>query len=125
MSERKIIWIGLFPPYVPSVGDHSQIIAIQKWFEDYFPNWEVIRFYRHEIEDWDRLLKTVKRDDLIFIHSSGDFGTLFFWTGEEKHSWHETRRKIISGFPNNKIIQLPVTVFYHNTEGGTKNSRRR
>jgi exopolysaccharide biosynthesis predicted pyruvyltransferase EpsI/nitroreductase len=118
MNKRRIVWIGLFPPQVPSVGDHAQIVATQKWFEDYFPDWKVIRFYRHEIEDWDRLLKTVEKDDLIFIHSSGDFGTLFYWTGEEKHPWHKTRRKIISSFPNNKIIQLPVTVFYHNTGAG-------
>jgi len=121
MSEKKIIWIGLFPPQVPNVGDHAMIIAIQKWFEDNFPNWEVIRFYRHirfgRREDWDRLLKTVKKDDLVFIHSGGDFGT-FYWTGEEKYPWHKTRRKIILSFPNNKIIQLPVTVFYHNTKWG-------
>lgn len=43
---KKIFWVGLFPPQVPSLGDHAQIVAIQKWFADCFPNWKVIRFYR-------------------------------------------------------------------------------
>lgn len=128
---RKIVYVGLFPPENPSVGDHSQVLAIGKWFSTYFPNYEVVRFYRRYakppkphptegIRDWNRLLQTVKEDDLIFIHSSGDFGTLFYWTGMINRSWHDFRRKLISQFPNNKIIQLPVTVFYHHTEGGRK-----
>lgn len=108
----RIVWVGLFPPQIPSVGDHAQILAIQKWFEEYFPNWEVIRFNRQlpktGIKNWDRLLRTVNNNDLIFINSGCDFGNLYLSSHEK------VRKKIISTFPNNKIIQLPVTVFYDN-----------
>lgn len=135
MSGRKIVWVGLFPPENPSVGDHSQILAIRKWFTTYFPNHEVIRFYRRYakppiqhptegIRDWNGLLQTVKEDDLIFIHSSGDFGTLFYWTGMVNRSWHDFRRKLVRQFPNNRIVQLPVTVFYHNNAGGQATLRQ-
>lgn len=121
---RKIIWIGLFPPHNLSVGDHAQVVAIQKWFRDYFPNLEVVRSYRQlpdGIENWDRFLTTTKRDDLIFIHSSGDFGSLFCWTGvPPPDRWHGMRKKFISTFPGNKIIQLPVTAYYHDNEVGRK-----
>ncbi len=70
------------------------------------------------LKNWSRLLQTVQEDDIIFIHSSGDFGTLFYWTNMVNRSWHDYRRKLILQFPDNKIVQLPVTVFYHATEGG-------
>lgn len=138
MTERKIVWVGLFPPENPSVGDHSQALAIQQWFQTYFPDWPIVCFYRRfndprkfrgvplpklpseGLKNWKKLIETVNEDDLIFIHSSGDFGTLFYWTwggGLGSKSWHSFRRKLIRQFPKNKIIQLPVTVFYHATEG--------
>jgi len=141
MTERKIVWVGLFPPENPSVGDHSQALAIQQWFQTYFPDWEVVRFYRRfndpckfrgvplpklpseGLKNWKRLIETVNEDDLIFIHSSGDFGTLFYWTwgrGLGNKSWNYFRRKLIQQFPNNKTVQLPVTVFYHATEGAKR-----
>lgn len=107
----RIFWVGAFPPQIPSVGDHAQILAIQKWFKEYFPNWQVTRFCRQlpklDIGNWDRLLRTVNDDDLIFINSGCDFGNLYSISHEN------VRKKIISAFPNNKIIQLPVTVFYN------------
>lgn len=123
MTSRKIVWLGLFPPENPSVGDHAQALAIQKWFKDCFPTLKVTRFYRRTpppegLKDWNRLCATVEEDDLIFIHSSGDWGTLFFWTGMTNRSWHDFRRRLVNQFPDNMIVQLPVSVFYHNTEGG-------
>lgn len=108
---KRIFWIGLFPPQVPSIGDHAQILAIQKWFTKHFPDLEVTRFSRQlptlDIANWDELLRTVNNDDLIFINSGCDFGNLY------PVSHENVRKRIIRAFPNNKIIQLPVTVFYN------------
>lgn len=121
-NSQKIIYLGLFPPENPSIGDHAQVLGIQKWFATYFPNMKVEKFYRRYahsetpfgegLKNWQGLLKAVGKDDLIFIHSSGDFGTLFVWTKMVNRSWHDFRRVLVSAFPNNKIIQLPVTVYY-------------
>lgn len=108
----NIFWVGLFPPEVPSIGDHAQILVIQQWFRQHFPRMEIIRFTRQipkvDLKNWDKLLRSVKDDDLIFISSGCDFGNLY-------PSSHELRKKLISTFPDNKIIQLPVTVFYNHT----------
>lgn len=122
MKTSKIIYLGLFPPENPSIGDHAQVLGIQKWFATYFPDFKVQKFYRRYahfetpfgegLKDWAGFLKSVEKNDLIFIHSSGDFGTLFVWTKMVNRSWHDFRRVLISAFPNNKIIQLPVTVYY-------------
>ena len=99
----KLFWIGCFPPRVHSVGDHAQTLAVEKFLRENFSDYEIVRFYRTEVKKFFQ--QSVRDDDLIFIHSSGDFGDLY-------SGWHDIRKKIISSFPNNRIIQLPVSVFY-------------
>ncbi|MCW4015904.1 MAG: polysaccharide pyruvyl transferase family protein [Candidatus Bathyarchaeota archaeon] len=101
----KIFWIGCFPPSSHSVGDHAQTLAIERLLGEHFSDYEVKRFYRTEAEEF--FLEDVKSDDLIFIHSSGDFGDLYKHTG-----WHEIRKRIIETYPNNRVVQLPVSVCY-------------
>ena len=100
---RKLFWVGLFPPEVHSVGDHAQTLALEKFLAKYFDDFEVKRYYRSEV---DRFFgENVESDDLIFLHSSGDFGDLY-------PDWHAIRKQIIARFPENRIVQLPVSVFY-------------
>ena len=100
----RILWVGCFPPEFHSIGDHAQTLAITQFLEKEFSDYEVNRFYRTELYDF---FKTkIQKDDLIFIHSSGDFGDLY------RASWHDIRKKIIAKYPHNKIIQLPVSVYY-------------
>jgi exopolysaccharide biosynthesis predicted pyruvyltransferase EpsI/nitroreductase len=104
--SKRIIWVGLFPREGNCVGDHAQIIAIQKFLEKHFSDYEIAKFYRADIqENWEKFVNEVKPDDLLLIQSGGDFGSF-------RGTWHKTRKEIISTFPNNKIVQLPIDILY-------------
>ena len=105
MSDKKIFWVGCSPPEWRSVGDQAQTLAVQKVLDEEFSDYEIKRFYRSEVNKF--FVQKIRPDDLIFIQSSGDFGDL-------RNTWHPIRKKIIASYPDNKIVQLPVSVHYHN-----------
>jgi exopolysaccharide biosynthesis predicted pyruvyltransferase EpsI len=103
--NNKIFWVGCFPPEVHSIGDHAQTLAVQNYLKENFADYEVKRFYRSETK---RFFKEKPcENDLIFIHSSGDFGDIY-------PEWHRIRKKIIASYPQCRIVQLPVSVHYEN-----------
>jgi exopolysaccharide biosynthesis predicted pyruvyltransferase EpsI len=102
---KRLFWVNCFPPSFHNVGDHAMTLAIQKFLSDHFNDYRIIRFYRPEIERF--LKEKLSPDDLIFIHSSGDFGDLYV-------NGPKLRKRVISAFPDNRIVQLPVSVHYEN-----------
>ena len=100
---KRVFWVGCFPSYVRSVGDHAQTLALEKFLLDYFSDYEIKKFYRDELDAFFN--SNVDKDDLILIHSSGDFGDLY-------SEWHSIRKRIIAAYHENKIVQLPVSVCY-------------
>lgn len=100
---KCLFWVGCFPPEVHSVGDHAQTLAVEKFLNNHFSDYNVKRFSRTETDKFFK--ESVDKDDLIFIHSGGDFGDLYV-------GWHDTRKDIIAKYPQNRIVQLPVSVFY-------------
>ncbi len=105
---KRIIWVGVFPPSFHSVGDHAQTLAISKFLKEKFPDYDVIKLCKNETH---KLGKIVKKEDLIFLHSQGNFGSKY-------HFSHRQRKDIIDAYPNNMIVQLPVSVYYEPTEEG-------
>jgi pyruvyl transferase EpsI len=102
---KRLFWVNCFPPSFHNVGDHAMTLAIQKFLSDNFNAYRITRFYRPEIERF--LKEKLLLDDLIFIHSSGDFGDLYV-------NGPKLRKRVISAFPDNRIVQLPVSVHYEN-----------
>jgi len=100
----KIIYLGVHPPSHKNIGDFAQVLGIRKWFQDYFPSWEVSEFDKsavmHHLEE---ITKDIKQDDLIFIHSGGDMGDRY-------HVWEQARHAIVKALPKNKIVSLPQTI---------------
>ena len=100
----KIIYLGVHPPSHRNVGDFAQVLGIRKWFQDYFPSWEVLESDKgaamHHLEE---IAKDVEQDDLVFIHSGGDMGDRYL-------VWEQTRHAIVKAFPRNKIVSLPQTI---------------
>jgi len=97
----------------------------------------VIQFYRNEVGKprWNKLVNSKNEDNLIFIHSSGDFGSRYYKFTDDniaeedirkedefytKYSWHDIRKKIILSFPRHYVIQFPTTVYYEDNERGRK-----
>lgn len=103
LAIKRLFWVGCFPSKIHSIGDHAQTYAIQKMLESKFGDYRIYRFSRTET---DKFFKCrININDLIFIHSSGDFGDLY-------NNFHKIRKQIIEKYPNNFIVQLPVSVHY-------------
>ncbi len=111
---KKIIYTITPPPSLRNVGDHAQVIAIKKWFIENFNKYLVLEFDKNEIYKYlHSIKKIVNEDDLIFLHSGGNLGDRGLWS-------ENARRSIIKNFPKNKIISLPQTIFFSNTQKGIK-----
>ncbi|HDQ06200.1 MAG TPA: hypothetical protein ENN36_05720 [Candidatus Bathyarchaeota archaeon] len=101
----KIFWVGMSQPQAHGIGDHAQTVAIRKILEKNYPDSEITIIDRSRTEDLFN--ERVKDSDLILINSSCDFGDFY-------PPFHEWRRRIVCKFPKNKIVQLPITVYYRN-----------
>lgn len=119
---KKILWVGCFPYWHRNVGDQAQTLALEKFFADKYPDHHVIVVTRQEVgtSRWQRIVEIIKPDDLIMIHSTGDFGSKYI--SQKSYigglSWAEVRREIVNTFPQNRLVQLPVTVFYQDDDEG-------
>ena len=137
INKKNIIWVGCFSSDESNIGDHAQTLAIEKFLQKHFSDYQVICFFRNEVGNsrWNRMVHNIGKNDLVFIHSSGDFGSRYNIITEKniieediykkeifvkKYSWHDIRKKIIMSFPKNPIIQLPTTVYYEDNEKGKK-----
>lgn len=120
-NKDKIIYALTPPPYLKNVGDHAQVIAIRAWLDQHFPQLPVIEIDKDRGSYFLPVLQwLVNPDDLFFLHSGGNLG--------DRGRWSEgKRREIIIAFPENKIVSLPQTIYFSNTEIGKteqENSRR-
>lgn len=113
-DERKIIYALTPPPELNNVGDQAQVVAIFDWLEGYFSDFEVIEFDKNQCYDSIPALKKItNEEDLIILHSGGNLN--------DRSSWSEGgRRNIVRNFPDNKIVSLPQTVYFSDTERGER-----
>lgn len=111
-NTRKIIYTGTTPFWLRNIGDHAQVVAIKKWFNDNFEDYLVLELDNDETYIYlSSIKKIVNKEDLIFCHSGGNLGNRGFI--------HEgARRLVIETFPENKIIVLPQTIFFSDTQKG-------
>jgi exopolysaccharide biosynthesis predicted pyruvyltransferase EpsI/nitroreductase len=100
---KRLFWVGCFPSFLRSIGDHAQTLAVEKFLSEKFSDFEIRKFYRYEMDAF--FTSDLNKNDLIFIQSSGDFGDLY-------PEWHTIRKHIVSAYPENRIVQLPVSVYY-------------
>lgn len=110
-KKPKIIYMMGLGDHFPNLGDQAQAAAITMWIEKNF-NHPLIEIKTFQQEACLLLLKKhTSSQDLIFLHSGGNFGD----------DWYETqivREKVFQTFRDNRIIQLPQTIFYSDTSAG-------
>ncbi|MFW5804025.1 MAG: polysaccharide pyruvyl transferase family protein [bacterium] len=113
IGKQKILYALTPPPKLSNIGDHGQVVAIYKWLRDNYPNMPIIEIDKSECVTMIKPLnKIINKNDLIFIHSGGNLG--------DRGIWSETgRRSIIQNFPKNKIVSLPQTIYFSETEKGS------
>lgn len=109
-SENNIFLIG--SPLHGNIGDHAISIAEIEILKK--TNKNIVEIPGEYFKNFSRLvIPHVHRKDIIVITGGGFLGTL--WLNEEK-----LIRSIIKKIPNNKIIIMPQTMFYENSEIGKK-----
>lgn len=95
-----------------NIGDHAQTVAICKWFKKHWSEIQVLELDKYQSRYYLCVLKLfMTPEDIIFLHSGGNLG-------DRGTSSEPVRRKIINKFPNHKIISLPQTIYFSNTENG-------
>lgn len=107
-SDTNIVIIG--SPLHGNIGDHAIAIAENKLLEK--TNMNVVEipelYYNLYLK---KIKKKISQKDIIVIHGGGFIGTL--WINEEKMV-----RNIVTNFKKNKIIIMPQTVYFEDTEYG-------
>jgi len=120
-GKRKIFYLMGLNETHRNLGDQAQGVAIREWFKNYFPEYEVFEYRCYEKFNYlPLLLAEVTKDDLIFLHSGGNFGDT--WPHTE-----EIRQDIIERTPHIPIVQLPQTIDFSDSDLGRRlleNSKR-
>ncbi|GAA2889389.1 polysaccharide pyruvyl transferase family protein [Enterococcus casseliflavus] len=113
LSSKPRIFLMLATDY-PNLGDHALTIAHKEFLEKNFPLYEVMEFYVDEtIMAINTLKEVIQPNDIITLKGGGNIGIEYF--REEL-----LRRNIIKNFPNNKIVLFPQTVYFPDTNLGSK-----
>lgn len=111
-STKKIIYALTPPPYLKNIGDHAQAVAIQAWFKKHFPSLDVIELDKDQSRYFLPAIKQLlTSEDIVFLHSGGNLGDRGIWS-------ERIRRRLIKNLKSNKVISLPQTIFFSDTENG-------
>lgn len=105
ISNKKGKTIYLFcPPIHNNLGDQAQTMCIYRWFNSYYPDYNV-EWIPMQVSD-DKTLALVKEKiadgDLIFVHSG--------YLTTELYGYLPFIARIVDTFTSNKITILPQTV---------------
>lgn len=112
-QERGRAIILFNSPDYPNIGDHAIALAERKMFEKYLGHMPIIEITnQHYMQDKGTVKQYIREDDLLVVTGGGFLGSLWLHGGEE------VVRDIIKSFPNNKIVILPQTIFFEDSEQG-------
>ena len=110
--EKKIFLIGTSEH--SNIGDAAICLGAFEFIRRYFENRRIIEISTYEFENrYAYLSSLVNDDDLILLQGGGNLGNRYIV--EEN-----VRRKVIQDFPNNKIVILPQTFYFDETDDGNK-----
>ena len=96
----NIILMGT--PHHANIGDLAIAYSEEKMIKELFPNKKLYIMQEEKLDVCAKKVKNyIKNDDIILLHGGGNIGDTYV-TPEKG------RRTVISTFPENKIIILPV-----------------
>lgn len=108
----KVVLFGI--PEYGNMGDIAISYAETEFIKDNFKQYDVLEILEDDIKGRiEEIKKIISDEDIIFGQGGGNLG-------DEYVSFEETRRLIINAFPNNKIILMPQTIYFSNTENGKR-----
>lgn len=117
-SKRKLLYCLLPPPWIRNAGDQAQVLAIQAWLQKHFPMLPVLEIDQEQVSNLLPVLRLmIAEDDLIILHSGGNLGDRYMST-------ESARRLLIRTFKNTRIISLPQTIYFTDTQHGALQETR-
>lgn len=110
--RKKILLIGT--PEHSNAGDAAITLGEIEFIRKYFKEYHLVELSKYDYEGWkDRVTGLIGREDMIFLQGGGNMGNRYL--EEEK-----MRREIIEGFPDNKIVILPQTIWFEQSPEGER-----
>lgn len=107
---KKVVLFGV--PTYGNIGDAAIVLATEKFIKDNLSEYEYVKVLDDETEQKiEELQKILTNEDIILLQGGGNLGDQYVLL-------EERRRIIIQAFPNNKIILMPQTIYFNNTEYG-------
>ncbi len=111
-AGKKIYLIGT--PEHSNLGDHAIAAATMEFLESELCNYKI---YEITLDMYLKHLKSIKRfinkNDIILINGGGSMGVEWFF-------YEELIRLFIKKFPHNRIVIMPQTIFYGDSEYGKR-----
>lgn len=108
---KRLFLIGT--PEYPNIGDHLIALAEHEYLNKYFPEYVIIEISSSDyIMHKTKLKGLIRDDDLLMVTGGGFLGSL--WT--EGH--YDEVIDLVEGYPNNQIVILPQSIFFHNNAVG-------
>lgn len=94
-----------------NIGDAAITLAEQEYLLKSFPEYYQVEISTYEFKGKENFLHAILNpEDIIFINGGGNIGDAY---PEEE----ELHRRIVSEFPNNRIIIFPQTIGFANPNG--------
>ena len=117
-KQPKIIYGITPPPRLKNIGDHAQSVAIHTWIKKHYPGMPVLEVDKDQARYYLPALRfLIQPRDIIYLHSGGNLGDRGLWS-------ENIRRLMIATFAKNKIVSLPQTIFFSDTERGRTERER-
>lgn len=108
-SSKKKIYVVSTPEY-GNLGDHAIAIAEVSLLKKLYPDYDVVEIGDIEfLYHYRCLIYYIKKEDLICLIGGGNFGVIY-------PEIEFVRRKMITAFPQNKIIMFPQTMDFGSGE---------
>lgn len=109
--NKKLFLIGT--PWHGNIGDQALVLAEKYILKKFFSNFKIIEIPSEVYNSkWPKFLGLgINKTDMIFLQGGGNLGTLYI----NEEIFH---RNIVKKYPDNKIIIMPMSIFFHDNEFG-------
>lgn len=109
---KKIILFDV--PTHENIGDAAILIAEEKFIRENLQEYEYIKILDTETEKGiEKVKETITNKDIILLQGGGNLG-------DEYMLCENRRRMVMKAFPDNRIIVMPQTMYFNDTQKGKK-----
>lgn len=110
--KKKIVLFGTSEH--SNIGDAAITVGVYNFIKKYFSDYLFIEVSTYEFADnFPKIQNIINDEDIILLQGGGNLGNKYIV--EEN-----VRREVISTFINNKIVILPQTIYFDDTELGKR-----